>query len=98
MLKTPEERVALLKNGVERKKIEELYIQYNKLKVIHSPILFDFIETPLQSCINSPDAPEIEIEHIYKGTDREENSEILLAWYFVISHWVNDRCFYFKFI
>ena len=42
MLKTSQERVKLLKNGMQRKKIEELYIKYNNLKIIHSPILFDF--------------------------------------------------------
>jgi hypothetical protein len=76
LLQTPEERVRLLKNGVEMKKIEELYIRYNRLKVIKSPILFDFIETTMQSCI-SPDAPEIKLEQIYQGTDGDENSKIL---------------------
>ena len=44
MLKTSQERVRLLKNGMEAKKIEELYIQYNNLKIIHTPILFDLIQ------------------------------------------------------
>ena len=79
MLKTPEERVRLLKNGVEGKKIEYLYIQYNRLKVIHSPILFDFIETNLQSYINSLDAPEIELEPMHQGTGTNENSRIMLV-------------------
>ncbi len=77
MLKTREERVRLLKNGVEMKKIEEIYIQYNRLKIIKSPILFDFIETTMQSCI-SPDAPEIELEQIHQGTGGDGNSKVLL--------------------
>ena len=44
MLKTSQERVRLLKNGMEAKKIEELYIQYNNLKIIHTPILFDLTQ------------------------------------------------------
>lgn len=79
MLRTPEERVRLLKDGVEMKKIEELYIRYNRLKVIYSPILFDFIETPLQSCNNSTDTPMIELKHACQGTDGDENSMSLLA-------------------
>ncbi len=44
MLKTPQERVRLLKNGMEAKKIEELYIKYNNFKIIHAPILFDLTQ------------------------------------------------------
>jgi len=44
MLKTSQERVRLLKNGMEGKKIEELYIQYNNFKIIHRPILFDLTQ------------------------------------------------------
>jgi hypothetical protein len=29
---------------MEWKKIEELYIQYNNFKIIHSPILFDLTQ------------------------------------------------------
>ena len=50
MLKTPQERVKLLKNGMEGKKIEELYIQFNNLKIIRSPILFDLTEPLKRNC------------------------------------------------
>ena len=79
MLKTSEERVRLLKKGVQRKKIEELYIQYNRLKVIHHPILFDFNETYSQNSINNPDTMLIELQRIFQGTDGDENSMSLLA-------------------
>lgn len=79
MLETSEERVRLLKNGVERKKIEELYIQYNRLKIIHNPILFEFNENSLKSRINSQDTPVIELQRTFQGTDGDENSTSLLA-------------------
>ncbi len=79
MLEKSEERVRLLKNGVQRRKIEELYIKYNKLKIIHSPILFDFNETSLQSNINFPDTPVTPFQRIYHRTDGDENSMSSLA-------------------
>lgn len=45
-LKTSQERVRLLKNGMPGKKIEELYIKLNNFKIIHSPILVDVTEPP----------------------------------------------------
>ncbi|VVB87519.1 Uncharacterised protein [uncultured archaeon] len=45
VLGTSEERVRLLKNGITRKTIEQLYIKNNGLKVVQIPILYDFIET-----------------------------------------------------
>jgi hypothetical protein len=53
MLRTSEERVRLLKKGIERETIEMLYIKYNGLKIIQSPILFNFIETSLPRCKES---------------------------------------------
>ncbi len=79
MLRTPEERVKLLKKGVDGKKIEELYIKYNRLKVIKSPILFDFFETPSQSCIDSPVTPMIELHHTGQGTGGDGNAMSSLA-------------------
>ena len=79
MLEKSEERVRLLKNGVQRRKIEELYIKYNRLKIIHSPILFDFNETSLQSNINTPDTLEIPLQRIHHRTDGDENSMSSLA-------------------
>ncbi|MBU4076856.1 MAG: hypothetical protein KKI06_09150 [Euryarchaeota archaeon] len=78
MLKTSEERVRLLRNGIERKKIEELYIQYNRLKIIKSPILFDFIETPLQESPNSPETPAIKLKQTCQ-TDGDMISMSVLA-------------------
>lgn len=74
MLEKSEERVRLLKNGVQRRKIEELFIKSNRLKIIHSPILFDFNETSLQSAINSPGTLVIPLQRIHQKTDGDENS------------------------
>jgi len=41
MLTTAKERISLLKNGFEEKKIEALYIHYNNFRIIQNPILFD---------------------------------------------------------
>ncbi|MGZ7049912.1 MAG: hypothetical protein ACXVHO_07895 [Methanobacterium sp.] len=41
MLETPQERVKLLKAGIDGKTIEKLYIIYNNFKIASSPILFD---------------------------------------------------------
>jgi len=41
MLKTPHERVILLKAGISAKDIEKLYIIYNNLKVVNIPLLFE---------------------------------------------------------
>ena len=79
MLEKSEERVRLLKNGMQRRKIEELYIKYNRLKIIYSPILFDFNETSLQSNIKSPETLMIPLQRIHHRTDGDENSLSLLA-------------------
>ncbi len=41
MLETPQERVKLLKAGIDGKTIEKLYIIYNNFEIVRSPILFD---------------------------------------------------------
>jgi len=41
MLETPQERVKLLKAGIDGKTIEKLYIAYNNFKIVSSPIFFD---------------------------------------------------------
>jgi len=79
MLEKSEERVRLLKNGVQRRKIEELYIKYNRFKIIHNPILFDFNETSLQCKINTPDTLVIPLQRIHHETDGDENSMSSLA-------------------
>ncbi len=40
MLETSQERVRLLKAGIDGKTIEKLYIIYNNFVIIHDPILF----------------------------------------------------------
>ncbi len=42
MLETPQERVKLLKAGITGATIEKLYLIYNNLILIRSPILFEF--------------------------------------------------------
>ncbi len=37
MLETPQERVELLKAGIDGRMIEELYIIYNNFKIVRSP-------------------------------------------------------------
>lgn len=49
MFETPEERVKLLKAGIDGKTIEELYILYNNFKIVHIPILFDDDEIDIES-------------------------------------------------
>ncbi len=40
MLETPQERVRLLKAGIDGRTIEKLYLIYNNFKIINVPILF----------------------------------------------------------
>ena len=42
MLETSKERVKLLKAGIIGKKIEELYISGNKIRILNRPVLFEF--------------------------------------------------------
>ena len=44
MLETSIERVKLLKAGISGKKIEELYISRNKIKIVNSPLLQEHVE------------------------------------------------------
>lgn len=41
MLKTPQERVTLLKTGVDLSTIEKLYLKHNNIRLIQKPVLFD---------------------------------------------------------
>lgn len=75
MLITPEERVRLLRNGIERKTIEELYIQQNGLKIIKSPVLFDFMEIPLQDSVKSQKTISIEL----KSSNQTDGDIILIS-------------------
>ncbi|MFU8768052.1 MAG: hypothetical protein ACNA7I_10400 [Candidatus Methanoperedens sp.] len=40
MLENPEERIRLLKAGMDMKSIEELYIRYNNFKIVRRPVIF----------------------------------------------------------
>jgi len=44
MLETSQERVRLLKAGIGGKTIEKLYIIFNNLKIVPTPLLFELIE------------------------------------------------------
>ncbi|HEY9206342.1 MAG TPA: hypothetical protein VIO58_10525 [Candidatus Methanoperedens sp.] len=44
MLETPQERVKLLKAGVDGKTIEKLYLIYNNFKIANSLILIEQVE------------------------------------------------------
>jgi hypothetical protein len=44
MLETPQERVKLLKVGINIKTIEKLYVVYNDLKVVRIPTFIEVVE------------------------------------------------------
>ena len=44
MLESSHERVKLLKAGVFGKTIEKLYLVYNNIKLVNSPLLLDSLE------------------------------------------------------
>lgn len=44
MLETSLERVKLLKDGISEKKIEDLYIYYNNIKILRRPVFSKNIE------------------------------------------------------
>ena len=53
MLETPLERVKLLKAGIDSKTIERLYIIFNNLKIVHTPLLFELVEINTEENMNS---------------------------------------------
>ncbi len=53
MLETPQERVRLLKTGIDGKTIERLYIIFNNLKIVHTPLLFELVEINAEENKNS---------------------------------------------
>ena len=53
MLETPQERVKLLKAGIDGKTIERLYIIYNNLKIVNFPLLFELVEINIEENENS---------------------------------------------
>lgn len=44
MLETPQERVKLLKAGIDGKTIEKLYLIYNDFKIVAIPTHFELVE------------------------------------------------------
>jgi hypothetical protein len=44
MLETPQERVKLLKAGIDGKTIEKLYLIFNNLNLMCTPLLFELVE------------------------------------------------------
>jgi hypothetical protein len=44
MLEIPQERVRLLKAGIDGKTIEKLYLIYNNFQIVCTPILFELVE------------------------------------------------------
>ena len=53
MLETAQERVRLLKAGIDGKTIEKLYIIFNNLKIVHIPLLFELVEIDTEENKNS---------------------------------------------
>jgi hypothetical protein len=53
ILKTSQERVRLLKAGIDGKTIEKLYIIFNNLKIVHMPLLFELVEINTEENKNS---------------------------------------------
>ncbi len=53
MLETAQERVRLLKAGIDGKTIEKLYIIFNNLKIVHTPLVFELIEINAEENKNS---------------------------------------------
>jgi hypothetical protein len=74
ILGTSEERVKLLKKGIKSKTIEDLYLRYNKIKIIQSPILFDLVESSSSNSVNSTDTLAIELKHTSQIIDLDTNS------------------------
>ncbi len=73
MLTNPEERVRLLKKGIESKAIEEIYIRSNGLRIVKEPVLFDFIKTTMMNYKNSSDSLATELKQTYQNKDIKVN-------------------------
>ncbi len=69
MLKTPEERIKLLKAGISARDIEKLYIIYNDFKVVCDPILY---ESNNNDRVNIENDSGINVRHIM--SDHKRNS------------------------
>ena len=71
ILGTSKERVKLLKKGIKSKTIEDLYLRYNRIKIIQSPILFDVFESSSSKCVDSTDTLVIELKHTSQIIDSD---------------------------
>lgn len=67
MLKTPEERIKLLKAGISARDIEKLYIIYNDFKVVCDPILY---ESDKNDCVHLENNPRINVRPIMLKSSR----------------------------
>jgi hypothetical protein len=59
MLETPQERVKLLKGGIDDKTIEKLYLIFNNLKIVPTPLLFELVEITTGKNKNSARSQEV---------------------------------------
>jgi hypothetical protein len=71
MLKTPEERIKLLKAGYTGKTIEKLYVEHNNLKIVRIPPIIELVEFDVpqnrETCINCEIAVECDQSFCTEG-------------------------------
>ncbi|VVB94501.1 Uncharacterised protein [uncultured archaeon] len=65
MLETSEERIKLLKTGLNCRTIEDIYIKNNNFKIVHAPILMDMIGYDIQINNEARITCEVEAKHHY---------------------------------
>jgi hypothetical protein len=53
MLETSQERARLLKDGIDGKTIEKLYIIFNNFKIVNTPLFFELVEINTEENKNS---------------------------------------------
>lgn len=69
MLETPQERVKLLKAGINNTTIEKLYLIYNNFRLIQIPILFKPDEMHNNSAYNDSQSRRFKVDPQQKETD-----------------------------
>ncbi len=67
MLETSEERIKLLKTGLNCRTIEDIYIKNNNFKIVHVPILMDMIGYDILINNKARIISEVEAKHHYPG-------------------------------
>ncbi len=67
MLETSEERIKLLKTGLNCRTIEDIYIKNNNFKIVHAPILMDMIGYDIKINNEARITCEVEAKHHYPG-------------------------------